>query len=257
MPPPISSTQALVLMCVTWFIRINRKKGKDYTTITAQQVSDWIAEKFGADVQSKAAQNALRSLTTQGRLMRQDEKVCGWKVIYRYSLPSEDAEVPVVFFDQVQNVPENTENRGQEPGPNRPPIDKSTKGLLALKSQITLSEPSEKKDVVVEMSSAKPALSHPPEMPEWCEPKEPQTTQSTYDHPTERSDETKAPEPLEGADEGVVSSVQRINSSVGLAGLERTLMSRLGAPDPGKDPAGFIRWCQERRERRLSGSLHN
>ena len=130
----LTASQALALMTVTWFVRLNRKKGNDWASLTATQVSEFLAEKFDADVGPKAAQNALRSLTVQGYLRREDHKVSGFSTVYRYSLVRKDAEVPVVFLDREAQVLERV--------PNSPPLSNSLKNQNDLRETPRVMEPS-------------------------------------------------------------------------------------------------------------------
>ncbi len=101
----LSSTQALVLQTVTWKVRVERKKGNEVVTLTAQLVSDFILEKFRAGVSPKASQNALRSLTELSFLTRHEFQRDGFKTMYAYGLGTCSAEVPVVFLETSRDMP--------------------------------------------------------------------------------------------------------------------------------------------------------
>lgn len=230
MPPTLSSTQALVLMCVTWFLRINRKKGQNCTTITALQVSEWLMEKFGADVQQKAAQNALRFLTVHGRLIRMDHKVSGWKTIYRYSLPTEDAEVPVVFLDRKAEVHE----QGPSHGPNHPSLPNTTN-----KNKIN---PIKESSEVHAPQCVEPSPSLP-------KPKHPVIRRSPEDEKAGvNGNPYQSPNKASG-DHGVISHVDQLASRKLLSEIERTTLDDLGAPDLKTNPTAYLNWVMDRRER--------
>ena len=227
-------------MCVTWFLRINRKKGKDYTTVTAQQVAEWIGEKFGADVQPKAAQNALRFLTVHGRLIRMDHKVSGWKTIYRYSLPHMDTEVPVVFLDKDTEVHE----QGPSQGPNGPPLINSTN-----KNKInpikTSSEVHAPQCVEPSPSSARPK--HPViRMPSGDT--KPTVDMNTYQSPNQSSQSPLQPSEV-SSKSGVIGDVQSVESHRLLSEIERATLDDMGAPDLKTNPTAYLNWVMDRRER--------
>jgi hypothetical protein len=227
-------------MCVTWFLRINRKKGKDYTTVTAQQVAEWIADKFGADVQPKAAQNALRFLTTHGRLIRMDHKVSGWKTIYRYSLPVQDAEVPVVFLDKDTEVHE----QGPLPGPNRPPLTNSNKRnkIHSIKEAGEVLAPKCVDPQPTQEQKWHPVIRKHPETPKPSANKNPY--QSPNDVPDDLEDTTQG-----SSGSGVINDVQPIESSRLLSDIEKTTLSDLGAPDMKSNPAAYLNWAMTRLEK--------
>ena len=240
MPPALSSTQALVLMCVTWFLRINRKKGQNYTTITALQVSEWLMEKFGADVQQKAAQNALRFLTVHGRLIRMEHKVSGWKTIYRYSLPTEDAEVPVVFLDRDAQVHE----QGPSQGPDDPPLINPTNKnkINPIKESCEVHAP---QCVEPSPSSTKPRH---PIIRRPSDDSEPTVDMNTHQSPNQSSQSPLQPTEV-SSKSGIIGDVQSVESHRLLSEIERATLDDLGAPDLKTNPTAYLNWVMDRRER--------
>jgi hypothetical protein len=227
-------------MCVTWFLRINRKKGKDYTTVTAQQVAEWIGEKFGADVQPKAAQNALRFLTVHGRLIRMDHKVFGWKKIYRYSLPHKDTEVPVVFLDRDADVHE----QGPSHGPDGPPfINPTNKNKInPIKESREVHAP---QCVEPSPSSTKPRH---PVIRRPSDDSKATVDMDTHQSPTKASGD--APRTTqEPSKSGVIGDVQSVESHRLLSEIERATLDDLGAPDLKTNPTAYLNWVIDRRER--------
>ena len=102
----LTSTQSLVLQAITWKVRLERKRGGELVSITAQTVSDFITERFKASVAPKAAHNALKFLVEEGYLTRREFSRSGFKKTFAYGLPLTSEEVPVVFMEKPPLTPQ-------------------------------------------------------------------------------------------------------------------------------------------------------
>ena len=97
----LTTTQSLVLMAITWKVRLDRKRGgRGLVTVTAASIAEFLSEKFKADASSRAASNALRALTEFGYITRHESVREGFKTVYAYGLPGSSESVPVVFLER-------------------------------------------------------------------------------------------------------------------------------------------------------------
>ena len=214
----LTSTQALVLQVVTWKVRIERKKGNEVASLTAQIVSDFIREKFMADVSAKASQNSLRSLTEIGLITRHEYQREGFKTVFSYGLATGTAEVPVVFLERQAETSASLPSSSMTTQRTSPsPLYNS----LTNKKELT------KGDVDNELRSSGTTLAPPPITHHPSQPYVPPAGSKAY----RSSGMSTTPTKIEG--------VKSLNS---LQAIEE-LTLRIGAgtiPVPGANPDGYI-----------------
>lgn len=218
----LTSTQAIVLQVVTWKVRIERKKGNEVASITSQDVSDFIGDKFSADVSVKACQNSLRVLTETGRITRHEHKQSGFKSIFAYGLPGDVPEVPVVFLEQTSR-----DTPGSSDSLQRPSASSQRTSASPLYNSSNKNKNLSKGDVDNELRSSGTTLAPPPITHHPSQPYVPPAGSKAYRSSGMRTEPTK------------IEGVKSLNS---LQAIEE-LTKRIGAgtiPVPSANPDGYI-----------------
>ena len=109
----LTPSQALCLSCVTYWVRVVKKKqgscglidesGRAFTHVTAQQVSEWIEANYKAHVSTKSAQLNLKRLVELGFLVREKKHLQEWKSTYLYALGEGNEVTCAVPFPHEEN----------------------------------------------------------------------------------------------------------------------------------------------------------
>ncbi len=250
----MTPVEALCLACINHWLRIVRHKngscgeidadGTAWTRCSATEVAAWIKKEFDADVSARQCQNALRSLEGSQRVIREKRWVNKWTQAYSYALPTTDQSSSPPPVDQQVTQDQPTEHErvdlsygSTSSSPDESAVVAAVQRPEAQDTQLPdWAKPQPERHGVVRCPKSVPVAPKP---------------DAGMDQQTTAIEASRTDEGASGGhvESGRIADVEDLTSHRLLGNIERATLKQMGVPDVKTDPAAYLNWVMNRREK--------